>query len=74
MLMSSLMPWLRFHGPHGEQFEQVREDILAVAAGERKRHLRCEESIADADVVAAAGFFEGEILLAFGQFVEHGGQ
>ena len=51
-----------------EQFDELRQDFLAVLAGHGQGELRREDAVLYADVVACPLNFEGEVFFALGQF------
>ena len=66
-LMARLSPGRRRFA-HGEQLDQLGQHFVAIAAAQRQRQLRGEQAVAHADIVAAVGALEREILLASGEF------
>ena len=59
-------------GADGEEFDELGEDAVAVAAGEGEGELREEQAVGRADVVAAAGDGQREVAAAGGEGVKGG--
>lgn len=57
-----------------EDLEQLSEDLGAVAAFEAERQLSDEEAVGEADIVASAADFVGQVLLLAAELGEGGGE
>lgn len=58
----------------GEEFEEEGEDLIAIASVEGEGDLGVQEAVMDAEIVAAAAGFEGEVAFVAGEFGEGGGE
>ena len=61
---------LRFLAVGREEFDDAAQHFVAVAAFECERELRGEQAVFQAEVVAAAGEFDGEVALVLGELLK----
>jgi hypothetical protein len=55
-----------------QQFEQQRQDLIAITPGQGEGELGVQQTIANPDVVSSSGSLEGEVPLPSSELSEGG--